>query len=211
MIAVNKPARMDSVPGPHTPLPASALGMVQKRFAESQIKPYPLHRLDRDTSGILLFGKHERERATLEGIPRANETRKRYWVMVKGTPSGKVITKKIPSRVSGEDIFAQTNYKVIRTFPEGLFSLVEAEIITGRRHQIRRHFAAIGHPVVLDGTHGDPKFNKRFRTRLRLGRQFLHARFMEFVHPITKAAVRIEAPMPMDLQSVLKRLGTPMK
>jgi len=209
MMAINKPPYVGSVPSPTTPVSKSISGRLTKKYAETELSPFLLHRLDRDTSGVLLVGKHKKDRAELEAILRDEKTKKTYLVLVKGRPRGSSITNRIPSRTTGEPIPATTKYKVLSTFPGNIFSLVEATIETGRRHQIRRHFSMIGHPVILDGQYGDQKLNKQFRMRLRLSRHFLHARSITFVHPFTQKEMTIEAPLPPDLKSTIKKIGWP--
>jgi 23S rRNA pseudouridine955/2504/2580 synthase len=117
-----------------------------------------------------------------------------------------MITIPLAARTSKEKIPAQTHFRILETFPVPPCSLVEAEIKTGRKHQIRQHFAGIGCPVILDSRYGDERFNRRFRIAFRIGRQFLHAKSISFFHPILKKSVFVEMPLPPDLQSVLKKL-----
>lgn len=209
ILAINKPPRMASVPSEGIPMQDTVLGMVQQQFADKGFKPFLLHRLDFETSGILLFGKNEADREKLEGIFKQPDTHKKYIALLKGVPTGRSITKKLPARESPEEIFAKTEYKII-TVIKGRHvpncALIEAEIKTGRRHQIRKHFSSVGHPVILDRRYGDQQFNRKFRLRFRLGRQFLHAARIVFRHPFSEKLICIDAPLPMDLQSTLKRL-----
>lgn len=199
---------MATVPGSDIPIQNTILGQVQREFQKKGFTPYVLHRLDFETSGVLLFGKMPQDRKPLEAIFGDLQTQKKYIALVIGTPHGSVITKNLRSRASGEEIPAQTYYKIIRRFgaPGPHCTLVEAEIKTGRKHQIRQHFAHIGHPIILDSRYGDVRFNKKFRLSLRLGRQFLHAAEISFFHPFLKKIVIIKAPLTLDLQSVLKKL-----
>lgn len=209
IVAANKPPRMASVPAENILLYQTALGKIQRQFEEKGIKPYLLHRLDYETSGILLFGKFPRDRAVLESIFQHPETRKKYVALIKGNIHGGSITKKLPARSSKEEIAARTDFRVLKIFraTHPICTLIEVEIKTGRKHQIRRHFAEIGHAVILDSRYGDFRFNRKFRLRYRLGRLFLHAASIEFFHPFLKKSVKIEAPLPPDLQSVLKKLS----
>ncbi len=95
---------------------------------------------------------------------------------------------------------AVTEYRLLASFAGGDYSLVEAEPKTGRTHQIRVHFASIGHPVVGDTVYG------RRRTRLPVSRQFLHAQRLGFTHPLTGQPLEFEAPLPDDLAAVLRLL-----
>lgn len=206
--AVNKPPRTASVPGEDVPLHASVLGKIQKQYQEKNLKPYVLHRLDFPTSGVMLFGKQKSDRAHLEKIFKQPETEKKYVAMVKGIPRGKVIIKKLTARESATLVPAETHFKIMKIFPmPGIpLSLIEATIKTGRRHQIRKHFAGIGCPVILDSLYGDQKLNRKFRLTFRLGRLFLHAHTIHFIHPFSKKPLTITAPLPPDLQNVLEKL-----
>lgn len=211
LIAVNKPPRAETVPSPHAALSKTALGIVQCEFEARGIKPYVLHRLDAQTSGVLMFGKHERDRARLEEIFTLPDTRKTYIALVKGAPRAVrgEIAKPIEARSGNIKIPALTVFKIIkhvRVPGAPPMSLVSAEIKTGRKHQIRKHFASIGCPVIMDGLYGDMKFNRNFRLTFRLGRLALHAASVEFTHPFLAKKIRIEAPLPPDLVLTLKRL-----
>lgn len=209
LLAIGKPPRVASVPAEDIPIYETALGKAQREFDSKGIKPYVLHRLDYETSGILLFGKFPRDREALEGIWKHPETKKKYIALVKGKPRGNKIMLPLASRKSGAKIPAETHFRILKVFPGKPFplALVEAEIKTGRHHQIRQHFSKIGCPVLLDSKYGDQKLNRAFRQNFRLGRLFLHAVSIEFLHPFLKKSVRIEAPLPPDLQSVLKKLS----
>lgn len=209
LIAINKPPRMASVPADNYPLHQTALGVLQRQLENTDATPYPLHRLDLDTSGAMLFGKHEKDRRILENIFHHPDTHKKYIALVKGVPHGKTIMKKLPSRTTGEEVYSRTDYKIMRTFRilgGPLLAQVEAEIATGRKHQIRLHFASVGHPIILDSRYGDIDFNRKFRIRYHLSRQALHAASLGIFHPILKKHVVIEAPLAPDLKSIIKKL-----
>lgn len=213
ILAVNKPARVASVPAEGIEERRTMMHIVQEfcRARGDTDKPYLLHRLDMQTSGVLLFGKHEKDRKPLEDILIQKDTHKKYLALVKGIPRGKVITAKLKARESDEKIFAQTAYNVIRVYKlpmlRTVVSLIESEIKTGRKHQIRQHFSEIGCPVVLDPLYGDFSFNKKIRTTYRLGRQFLHSSSLTFTHPMTGERMHIEAPLPMDLKIALEKMA----
>lgn len=208
LIAVNKPPRMASVPASDIPLGETALGKLRRELEPQGIKPYVLHRLDYETSGVLLFGKFPRDREALEGIWKHSDTKKKYIALIKGLPHGNSIKIPLPARTSQKKIPAETHFHILKIFQGKPFplTLIEAEIKTGRRHQIRQHFSKIGHPLLLDSIYGDQKLNRMFRLNFRLGRLFLHAASIEFLHPFLKKTVRLEAPLPPDLQNVLKKL-----
>ncbi len=214
LIAVNKPPRVACVASKDIPYKDTLTAMVEKEAAKLDIplKPFLLHRLDFPTSGVMLFGVNPSKREQLESIVRhsagsEHPTTKTYVALVIGAPrDAGVIEQKLPSRAKGELINAHTEYKVIKRAPGNFCSLVEAKITTGRKHQIRRHFASIKSPVVMDDRYGDALFNRRFRLTFRLGRLFLHAQKISFWHPILEKNITIEAPMAPDLKVTLKRV-----
>ena len=208
LLVINKPAGVVSVPDPNNLLEQSALGLIQKQVQDKGFKPFILHRLDAQTSGVLLFGKAPRYRTELESILSAETTTKKYVALLKGIPRGGEIANHLKSRQTGELIPAKTLFRVLRHFDLFGFpcSIVEAEIKSGRRHQIRQHFAQIGCPVVMDPLYGDVKFNRRFRIEFHFSRLFLHSKSVRFVHPITKKELLIEAPFPPDMMSFSKKV-----
>ncbi len=203
MFAVDKPAGLISVPGPNIPEHKTVQGIVRRQLAEAgkDYKSYLLNRLDRETSGIMLFGKYPRDREALEGIfkhqvsePSAG-AEKTYLALVKGTPRfpQSTINFFLESRGKKEKIPAVTHYRILKQL--GILSMLEVKIETGRKHQIRKHLAAIGNPLVLDREYGDKKFNEKYRRLTKdKGRYFLHAWRFRFHHPFLNKMVEIEAP-----------------
>ncbi len=215
LLAVSKPPRVASVPAEGVAEGRTMLGMVVEFCHErgDGYRPYLLHRIDMQTSGILVFGKNEQDREKLEGILTAKDTVKKYLTLVRGIPKGSVTKAKLKARMSDVKISAETRYRVMRTYHvlRSAVSLMEAEIKTGRKHQIRQHFSEMHCPVVMDQVYGDQEFNKKFRTSFRLGRQFLHSALLEFTHPMSATRVRIMAKLPIDLENTLKRLEKVVK
>ncbi|MEK7528154.1 MAG: RluA family pseudouridine synthase [Patescibacteria group bacterium] len=198
LLAIDKPAGLDSVPGPNV------YRYVLSEFG--RVGVFLLHRLDRNTSGILLLGKIRRHRTALEGILTDPDTVKTYTALVKGVvekDSG-VIKKMLPARTVDLFVNAITEYKVLKRFEN--VTLVEARIKTGRKHQIRLHFAGLGHPVVNDTEHGDFGWNKKFQRRHKTKRLFLHASSIEFTHPITKEHLIIRSELPPKLITAISTL-----
>ncbi|KKT42153.1 MAG: Pseudouridine synthase [Candidatus Giovannonibacteria bacterium GW2011_GWA2_44_13b] len=181
----------------------------------------PVHRLDKDTSGIILFAKNTATAEYLKKLFFEREIKKTYLTLVVGDvkeKEGKIElaigrSKKTPlKRVAigeqrGKIRSAVTEYKVIKRITwvsstQVRFTLVEAYPKTGRTHQIRSHFAAIGHPVVCDKLYA----GKRIVCPGGLTRQFLHAAAIEFNLP-DGGRLRLEADLPEDLEKVLSELG----
>jgi len=163
-----------------------------------------VHRLDFETSGAVLFAK---SKEAYDVILSSDFTgwEKKYRTLVMGRVGRDtgVIRMKLPARGRGV-VDAETTYTVLERFR--MSSYVEATIATGRHHQIRRHFAMIKHPLVLDGEYGDRKFNGIFKQELRYHNFFLHAYTLAFPHPITKERVEVLSPMPRSFEDCLKKL-----
>ena len=184
----------------------------------------PVHRLDKDTSGIILFAKNTVTAEYLKKLFREREIKKTYLTLVVGAVKdceGKIElaigrSKKTPlKRVAigeqrGKIRHAVTGFKVLKKFASGhptsawmsdvqaSFTLVEAYPKTGRTHQIRSHFAAIGHPVVCDKLYA----GKKFVCPGKLTRQFLHAAALEFTLP-SGGRLKLEADLPKDLEDAI--------
>ncbi len=172
-------------------------------------KEYPglraLHRLDFETSGVVLFAKtKESYDAVTEGHFAGWKKIYRALLLEKLQQKQGEITKPLSSRMSGKPVPAFTRYTVLHLYAHATY--VEAEIESGRHHQIRKHFASIGHPLLLDEIYGDEKFNRMFAKEFRLHRFFLHAVRVEFPHPITEKKTIIEAPMPKSFLEILNVL-----
>jgi 23S rRNA pseudouridine955/2504/2580 synthase len=166
-----------------------------------------VHRLDRETSGVLLVAKKRSALVALHEMLRGRDMDKRYLAGVKGrfrnelqrvslalskrdTEEGKRVS------VSKDGQSAETVFRLVERNAE--FSLLEAELLTGRTHQIRVHLAALKHPVLGDDKYGDFELNKALRKR-GLKRMFLHAAKLSFAHPLTGAALALESALPPDL------------
>jgi 23S rRNA pseudouridine955/2504/2580 synthase len=148
----------------------------------------------------------------------AGEVKKEYLTLAKGRfthPSGTIDVPLIEHEQTAKSRDehgvklqeAVTHYRVIGAGAE--VSLLSCSIETGRTHQIRRHLAAIGHPVLGDRRHGDFALNRRLKAEAGLDRLFLHARRLDFSHPISGKKLKLESLVPTDLREVLQRLGVP--
>ncbi|EPX64981.1 Ribosomal large subunit pseudouridine synthase C [Cystobacter fuscus DSM 2262] len=174
----------------------------------------PAHRLDRETSGVILVAKRRPAMVHFTDLFTNGHPRKRYLTLVKGKmprDSGVINlplsehqqTAESKARRGVNMQEAVTRWKVIRQSSEA--ALLSCVIETGRTHQIRRHLVAIGHPVAGDKKYGDFAFNRDVRARWGLKRLFLHAEFIEFPHPAHQGKVAVEAELPPELKDVLKR------
>lgn len=204
LLVIDKPAGLAVHEGRTVSKRDSVLGKLEQQFRHGQIKPQLVHRLDQDTSGLLLVAKNPKSAEELEEAFETRAVEKEYLALVVGrlaNPQGKIDTP-LPGR-DGNPVRALTHYWVITRFPE--VTLVRVAIETGRLHQIRLHFAQLGHPVVMDDQHGDFSFNKRFRKEYGLKRQFLHAEKLKI--EIAGTRQQWTAPLSQDLQKVLRRLA----
>jgi len=169
-----------------------------------------VHRLDRETSGVLLVAKRRSALTALHELLRTRDMDKRYLVAVRGRFRNEMqrVKAALAQRVNaaGEKRVSvsqdgQEAETVFRRMGRGAeVSLLEAELLTGRTHQIRVHLAHLRHPVLGDDKYGDFELNKRLRKE-GLKRMFLHAASLGLAHPATGAALRLEAPLPKDLRA----------
>lgn len=171
-----------------------------------------VHRIDRDTSGILLIAKKRSALRFLQAQFREKTVQKYYFALVMGRWPAKI--KKVTApllknevnsivRVNANGKPSDTRYKIIEQFSDA--TLVQASPVTGRTHQIRVHCQYSGHPIAWDDRYGDPRFDA-YTKSLGLDRLFLHAAHIQFTHPATQETMECEAPMENKLQSVLKKL-----
>jgi len=195
-----------------------------------------VHRLDKDTSGLIVVAKNDRAHAALGEMFSSRHIKKTYIALVqgalereKGTITAGVSRDpmrrtRMTTHPSDHARSAVSHYEVVRRLATrfGKFTLVKVRIETGRTHQIRVHMASIGHPVVGDSLYGgagqltdqvaaQAALSKAARRKaepevLRLGRNFLHAARLEFAHPVTGKPLELEAPLPKELERFLEKL-----
>ena len=166
-----------------------------------------VHRLDKDTSGLMIVARNDEAHRELARMVKAREVVREYTALVEGrlgsrtgtidAPLGRDRRQRTKRAVKGAaSREARTHFEVIETLPAD--TLAHARLETGRTHQIRVHFAAIGHPVA-----GDPEYGSRGRHGLE--RQFLHASRLEFTHPRTEERLSFRSELPDDLRQALDR------
>jgi 23S rRNA pseudouridine1911/1915/1917 synthase len=211
LLVVDKPAGMTTHPAPgnpaHTLVNAVLSHLPALPESDNPARPGIVHRLDKDTSGIILIAKTRGALANLSAQFKSREVKKAYVALVKGkvTPQSGIIDAPIgrdrahrqKMTVTDSGRPARTAYTMLKYY--GGYTLVEARPETGRTHQIRVHFASVGHPIVGDATYGA-------KSEL-VGRQFLHAQKLSFRLPSTGKTVEFTAPLPPDLRSALDRLS----
>jgi len=174
------------------------------------MRPGIVHRLDRDTSGLMVVARSQRAYEALTAALAAREIERRYLALAWGrfdarrgtvdAPIGRSATRRTRMAVREAGKEARTGYEVRAQYEHPICALVECRLETGRTHQIRVHLAAIGHPIVGDGTYGGD------RHPLRPGRPFLHAHSLALTHPFTGQPLEFSDPLPPELQAVLSAL-----
>lgn len=225
LIVLNKPPGLVVHPAPGHPTGTLVHGLLHHCRDLSGIggilRPGIVHRLDKDTSGLIVVAKNDRVHHWLSGQFSKGEVRKRYLALVHGIPGdsmGKIEApiarhpkkRKEMTVVQSGGKWAFTNWERIRVYGTA-FALLSASPKTGRTHQIRVHLTHLGHPIV-----GDPVYGRRRDRGLkdtgvlkrvpRPGRQMLHAETLAFVHPETKKYCEFHAPLPIDMADILNAL-----
>jgi 23S rRNA pseudouridine1911/1915/1917 synthase len=206
LLVVDKPAGVvvHPAPGHETGTLAQALARRGAAGGAEGWRPGIVHRLDRDTSGLMVVAKSDAVHRELQSMIRRREMRREYLALVNGRPDARsgtidaAIGRDRRDRVAHSTRTdspreAVTHFEIERLFPRT--TLLRVRLETGRTHQIRVHMAAIGHPVCGDGQYGGAVCG----TRLGLTRQFLHAAKLAFRHPATGAPVVCESNLPVDL------------
>jgi 23S rRNA pseudouridine955/2504/2580 synthase len=216
IVAVDKPAGLAAHGGSGV-----AHGLIERVRAARPHQPFLelVHRLDRETSGVLLLAKSRKALLGLHEQLREGAVDKHYLVLVRGDwvnerrhvklALTKFVTRGGERRVAVDDagMAAHTIFNLRGRFRG--FSLLEAELRTGRTHQIRVHLAHLGFPIVGDDKYGDFELNKRVARGefgARLDRMFLHALSTRFRHPVSGAPIELEAPLPRDCNDFLRSL-----
>jgi len=178
--------------------------------ADTELRPGIIHRLDKDTSGLIIIARNAITHSALANQMKRHEIVKRYLALVEGivaldqgsidAPIGRNPRHRQQMAVTVvKSKEARTHFRVQERFNRHTLLLLELE--TGRTHQIRVHLKAIGHPIVGDPVYGSGSINRGST----LKRQFLHAYQLKFTHPITGEVLNLEAPLPEDLQAILNQ------
>jgi 23S rRNA pseudouridine1911/1915/1917 synthase len=215
LLVVSKPAGLVVHPGAGHPDHTLVNGLLASHPEVAGVgdpaRPGIVHRLDRDTSGVLVVARTPEAYAALVEMLAAHEVERRYVALVWGhldaprgvvdAPIGRSVRRPTRMAVREGGRSARTSYEVRTEYATPAVSLLDCALETGRTHQIRVHLQAIGHPVVGDAAYGGA------RSALDPGRPFLHAQSIAFRHPIRRTPVAVTEPLPDDLESVLARLA----
>jgi 23S rRNA pseudouridine1911/1915/1917 synthase len=184
-----------------------------------ELRPGIVHRLDKETSGLIVVAKNDEAHRKLSAAFAAREVKKKYvalahgWVkkdsgtITQSISRDRVRRTRMTTRLEGGRA-AVTHYRVVRRLETrfGKFTLLDVKIDTGRTHQIRVHVAAMGHPVAGDTMYGAPRQARGKSAVISLGRNFLHAAELEFKHPRTGETIALKSELPEELREFLSRV-----
>lgn len=184
LLVVNKPSGLLTIPTPKK----------ESRTLTSILNLYPCHRLDRETSGLIIYAKGKSVQKKMMGLFKQRKIKKTYLAFVQGN----LIQNQGKIKNPLEGLNALTKYKVIQKRKD--FTIVEVMPLTGRTNQIRIHFKMIGHPIM-----GETKYAFRRDFKLRAKRLCLHAKILEFIHPITHKVLRLTTDLPKALKEFLDK------
>jgi tRNA pseudouridine65 synthase len=222
LVAINKPSGLL--------VHKSPIDKRETRFALQEVRNqigqyvYPIHRLDKPTSGVLLFALTKEVAQLMSDAFRANEVKKEYLAIVRGYTDERakidyalkqMLDTKEEKRlgITKEEQESQTSYERLGTvelpfpvsrYPVARYSLVKLFPHTGRKHQLRRHMKHIFHPIVGDTKHGRGEHNKLFREKFDIHRLLLHAYKTRFEHPVSKETIEIHAPFDSVFTKLIK-------
>jgi len=217
LIAINKPSGLlvhrTSIAAEET---VFAVQMLRDQIGQ---RVSPVHRLDRPTSGVLLFSKRDEILPLLKAQFMDRTVEKTYLAIVRGIPEVKeaMIDYPLTTERSNKKQEARTSYKVIAEseipfnttgrYPTSRYALVELKPETGRTHQIRRHLAHLRHYIIGDKKHGDNKQNQFFEKQFGLENLLLHAQTLVITLPKTSKSISIHAKIPAHFEKISKALG----
>ncbi|MGE5309415.1 MAG: RluA family pseudouridine synthase [Deltaproteobacteria bacterium] len=192
LMVVDKPSGLLSVPAPGKGR-RTLVSILNEEARPPETPPLlPCHRLDRETSGLIVFAKGKETEELMADLFRARRVKKTYIAFAQGRVAGHGRIARpvdgVPAATRYHAVGDRRDFTVLKVFPE-----------TGRTNQIRIHFKAIGHPLV-----GETKFAFRKDYALKAKRVMLHAESLEFEHPVTKRPLRLTAPLPADMQRFLE-------
>lgn len=223
ILVINKPAGLIVHPTPGNVNKSVTLAHILLAYVGPSIaavghhlRPGIVQRLDKDTSGLMTVAKTPIAYLRLVEALSERTVKKNYIALVAGKLKSKEATiespivrstqrNKMTIIDSKKAKNAITHYRVKEEYEAS--SLVDIDLETGRTHQIRVHFASIGHPLLGDALYGNKKLNDAFESRYGLTRQFLHSASLSFTHPITQKELSFEAPLSSDLQTVIAQLN----
>jgi tRNA pseudouridine65 synthase len=214
IIAINKPHGLLV----HRTKIATERNVFALQLLRDQIgqRVYPVHRIDRKTSGVLLFALNDEVNASLSTIFREQQIEKTYWAVVRGFTDSEGTIDYALRKENGQLQESVTHYKTLKQtevavplgkFNTSRYSLLEVKPETGRMHQIRKHLAHIHHPIIADRPHGCNKQNKLFKEKWLMDSMLLHAKEVHFKHPVSHEVLHIKANISSEFERTLSFLN----
>lgn len=214
VVALNKPPKLLAVPTDVSDAP-SALSLLSAELKFKRQRAFVVHRIDRYTSGILLFAKTREDRDALVEQFRAHTPERQYLAVVRGHLSATEGTlvhyfrqdgmfQRLSKQSDSRSARAELRYTVEQRLRSA--SLVRVALVTGLQNQIRVQFSALGHPII-----GDRKYNPAEASERRITRVALHAAHLRFINPRTGKSISVDCEPPPDFQSLLRALGWPLR
>jgi tRNA pseudouridine65 synthase len=218
IVVVNKPSGvlvhpMEQGLAPQNVHEETCLSLIRNHCGQ---RVFPVHRLDRATSGALLFAKSASVANSLCQQFDRGSVSKKYVALVRGwMPASLHVDHPVWNEIRTERREAQTIFACLKCFElntpsakhrTSRYSFVQCEPLTGRYHQIRQHLKHLHHPIIGDTTHGDGFHNRFFRTQFHFHRLFLHAQEISFEHPLSQQLTTLEAPFPPELENLINEL-----
>mgnify|MGYP000203400174 FL=1 len=217
ILCVSKPNNMLVHHAFHSRNVADETSLLQQIETEKGIKTYPIHRLDRKTSGIILLAKNKSFVAKFQEMFTNNTIQKTYFGVVRGfAPEIKIINTPVKGRDANVHKDALTHLKTlanvtldipVKPYDTSRYSLVELHPKTGRMHQLRVHANKISHPLIGDPKYGDKNHNIMFEENFSCKNLFLHAGKLDFTHPFTVEKLTLKASFPTDWIKLFKEFS----
>lgn len=217
ILCVSKPNNMLVHHAFHSRNVVNENSLLQLIEEEKGIKAYPIHRLDRKTSGIILLAKEKKFVSKFQELFTKNEIEKTYYGVVRGfSPATKIIDSPVKGRDANVHKDALTHLKTlenitleipVKPYDSSRYSLVELQPKTGRMHQLRVHMNKISHPLIGDAKYGDKNHDLMFDENFGWKNLFLHAGSLTFKHPFSLEELLLKAPFPEDWIAVFERFS----
>ena len=196
---------------------AEEISLLQLILDDTNLKVYPIHRLDRKTSGIILLAKEKEFVSKFQDLFSSNAISKTYYGILRGySPSFKIIDSPVKGRDANVHKEAETHLTTleqnilnipVKPYETSRYSLVKLVPKTGRLHQLRIHMNKISHPLIGDPKYGDKNHNTMFDENFGCKNLFLHAGMLEFEHPYSKEKLQLKASFPKDWITIFKEFS----